>query len=137
MMDLLWKYPQEDAIRLAPLVLAYVGDAVFELVVRSRLAAGGAKVNRLHRGAISLVSAIAMAEYYRKLEPYLTEAEAEVMRRGRNVKSRHVRSAGVGQYHMSTGFEALVGYLFLSKQEGRLDQLLSLLFEEEDDAGKR
>jgi ribonuclease-3 family protein len=129
---MLWSYPVEDPLRLKPLVLAYVGDAVFELYVRSRLAAGGDKVNRLHRGAISVVSAKAMAVYYKKLEPYLTEVETEVLRRGRNVKSRHIKSAGVSQYHMSTGFEALVGYLFLSCQEERLDQLLRMILEAED-----
>ena len=128
---MLWRYPEESAIRLPPLVLAYVGDAVFELIVRSRLAAMGEKVNKLHRGAISMVSAKAMAEYYKKLEPYLTTAETEVLHRGRNVKSRQIKSAGVGQYHMSTGFEALVGFLFLSRQEDRLEQLLLLIWEAE------
>jgi ribonuclease-3 family protein len=128
---MLWKYPKE-AVHMPPLVLAYVGDAVFELFIRCRLAKDGAKVNRLHRGAINLVSAKAMAEYYKRLEPYLTADENDVLHRGRNVKSRHIKSAGVSQYHMSTGFEALVGYLFLSGQEGRLEQLLTFLLGEED-----
>jgi len=130
---MLWKYPNEEALRLPPQVLAYVGDAVFELIVRSRLAAGGAKVNLLHRGAIDMVSARAMAEYYRILEPLLTEAETEVLHRGRNAKTRHIKSAGVSQYHMSTGFEALVGFLFLSRQEERLEQLLSFLLDVDDE----
>jgi ribonuclease-3 family protein len=131
---MLWKYPTEKALRLPPLVLAYVGDAVFELIVRTHLAAGGAKVNRIHRGAVSLVSARAMAEFYKKLEPYLSDEETEVLHRGRNVKSHHIKSAGVTQYHMSTGFEALVGYLFLSQQEERLEELLHvvLILEAED-----
>ena len=124
---MLWEYPAQDALRLPPLVLAYVGDAVFELYVRSRLAAGGSKVNRLHRRAVDLVSARAMAAYYIELEPHLTAEEDEVLHRGRNVKTHRIKSAGVSQYHMSTGFEALVGYLFLSRQEARLTQLLSLL----------
>ena len=133
----LWEYPSGAAIRLPPLVLAYVGDAVFELIVRTRKAAGGDKVNRIHRGVVNLVSAKAMAEYYRLLEPYLTEEETDVLHRGRNVKSRKSTSAGVAQYHMSTGFEALVGYLFLSKQEERLEHLLGLILEAEDgEAGR-
>ena len=128
---MLWKYPNQEALRLPPLVLAYVGDAVFELIVRSRLASGGAKVNTLHRGAVAMVSAKAMAEYYKALEPHLTDVETEVLHRGRNVKSRQIKSAGVGQYHMSTGFEALVGYLFLSRQEERLEQLLLLVLKED------
>ncbi|MDR0468843.1 MAG: ribonuclease III [Peptococcaceae bacterium] len=130
---MLWRYPNDKALRLPPLVLAYVGDAVFELVVRTHLAAGGAKVNRIHRSAVNLVSAKAMAGFYKKLEPYLTDEETEVLHRGRNVKSHHIKSAGVIQYHMSTGFEALVGYLFLSRQEQRLEELLQVILEAEDD----
>ena len=130
--DMLWKYPQEEAARLPSLALAYVGDAVFELFIRCRLAAEEVKVKRMHRGAINLVSARAMAEYYKKLEPHLSTMENEVLHRGRNVKSRRSKSAGVSQYHMSTGFEALVGYLFLSGQEERLAYLLSLLIGEEN-----
>ena len=129
---MLWKTFGEEAVRMPPLVLAYVGDAVFELYVRSRLAASGEKIDRIHRKAINLVSAKAMAEYYKELESQLSTAETEVLHRGRNVKSHHIRSAGVAQYHMSTGFEALVGYLFLSRQEERLAQILTLLFGEEE-----
>jgi len=129
---MLWKYPEEDPIRLQPVVLAYVGDAVFELYIRSRLASSGEKVERLHRDAVDFVSAKAMADYYRKLEPFLNPEESAVLRRGRNAKSRQIKSAGVSQYHMSTGFESLVGYLFLSGQEARLERLLSILFEERE-----
>ena len=126
---MLWNYPEQDPGLMPPLVLAYVGDAVFELYVRSRLAMGSGKVNTLHSGAVSMVSAKAMAGYYKRLEPYLHDDETEVLHRGRNVKSRQIRSAGVTQYHMSTGFEALVGYLFLSRQEDRLAQLLDIVLE--------
>ena len=131
--DVLWKYPEGDAFRMAPQVLAYVGDAVFELFVRSTLAARGEKVNRLHNSAVAMVSAKAMAGFYIKLEPILTDTEREVLRRGRNVKTRPIKSAGVGEYHMSTGFEALVGYLFLSRQERRLSQLLQYVLDEENE----
>jgi ribonuclease-3 family protein len=131
---MLWSYPNEDALRMPPLVLAYVGDAVFELFVRSRLVSDGGKVDQLHRRAIGMVSAKAMSEYYRKLAPSLTGAENEVLHRGRNVKSRQIKSAGVAQYHMSTGFEALVGYLFLSRQDERLEQLLRMIVDAEDGA---
>jgi len=131
---MLWqKCSCEEAYRYPPLVLAYVGDAVFELYVRTRLAATGNKMNRIHQDAIGLVSAKAMARYYGKLVSHLTENEKEVLQRGRNVKSRQIKSADVGQYHKSTGFEALVGYLFLSSQEERLAQLLALLPGEEDE----
>ena len=131
---MLWQFPEEDPALMAPLALAYVGDAVFELYIRSRLAAEGKKVNALHRRAVSFVSAQAMAGYYKAWEPHLTPAEAEVLHRGRNAKSRHRKSVGVGAYHLSTGFEALVGYLFLSRQEQRLAQLLALLPKDMEDA---
>ena len=130
----MWKYPEDDPIRMPPLVLAYIGDAVFELFVRSRLVTKEAKVNRIHREAIKMVSARAMAAYYQKVEPYLTAEEAGVLHRGRNAKTRTIKSAGVTQYHMSTGFEALVGYLFLSRQEDRLTWIMQFLLEAEDDA---
>jgi len=79
-----------------------------------------------------MVSAKAMAGYYKELEPLLTEDETGVLHRGRNVKTRTIKSADVSQYHMSTGFEALVGYLFLSHQEERLTQLLTLIMDSED-----
>ena len=129
---MLWKYPDREAIRMAPIILAYIGDAVFELYVRCHMATKEVKVNKLHKGTISLVSAKAMAKYYERLEPVLTETEAEVLRRGRNVRSRHSKSAGVGASHKSTGFEALVGYLFLSGQEDRLAALITILLGEED-----
>jgi ribonuclease-3 family protein len=129
----MWQYPNEPPERLSSLVLAYVGDAVFELQVRSRLVQKGGKINQLHQKAVKLVKAEAMAGYYQKLEPVLSENELEVLKRGRNAKSRHPRSADLQAYHMSTGFEALIGYLFLSKQEERLDELFVLLFTEDKD----
>ena len=130
---MIWKYPAEDVGLLPPLVLAYIGDAVFELFIRTRLAAETTKVDMLHREVTGYVNARAMSAYYKKWEPLLTAAETEILRRGRNVKSRQIKSAGVAQYHRSTGFEALVGYLFLSRQEVRLTQLLTVLLEEPND----
>jgi len=130
------RYAEEEAFRLPPLVLAYVGDAVFELYVRSWMTIEEVKVNRLHRRIINLVSAKAMAGYYIKLEPHLSTVECDVLHRGRNVKSHLIKSAGASEYHMSTGFEALVGYLFLSSQEERHEELLSFLMREEDGTAK-
>ena len=124
------RYPREEVLRMPPLVLAYVGDAVFELYVRNRLAAAETKLKSLHRGAVGMVNARSMAVYYGVLEPHLSAAETEVLHRGRNVKTRTIKSARVGQYHRSTGFEALLGYLFLSAQEERLAELLELLLGE-------
>jgi ribonuclease-3 family protein len=125
----MWNYPEEAPERLSPLSLAYVGDAVFELYIRTRLVRQGGKINTLHRQAVRFVQSSAMAEYYQRLEPLLQPDELEIMRRGRNAKSRHPRSANVQEYHMSTGFEALIGYLFLKKQEDRLVRLLDFALE--------
>jgi ribonuclease-3 family protein len=123
----MWNYPEEAPEKLAPLALAYVGDAVFELYIRTWLLQKGGKPNRLHQNAVKLVKAEAMAQYYHALEPLLQDKELEVLRRGRNAKSRHPRNADIQAYHMSTGFEALLGYLFLSHQEERIAQLLKYL----------
>lgn len=115
------------ALRLAPLVLAYVGDAVFDLHIRTNLVLSGpAKVGDLHRRAVSFVRATAQAEALRGLQPTLTEAEADIVRRARNAKSSHVpRGVDPAQYAMSTGFEALLGYLYLTGQGDRLYALLT------------
>ncbi len=128
----MWNYPEEAPERLAPLSLAYVGDAVFELYIRSGLVRRGGKIDALHRQAVRLVKCSAMAAYYQRLEPHLQPDELEIMRRGRNAKSRHPRSANVQEYHMSTGFEALIGYLFLKNQEDRLVRLLEVALETSD-----
>ena len=129
----MWQYPDQPPERLAPLALAYVGDAVFELYVRSLLVKKAGKVNQLHQKAVELVRAPAQADYYKRLEPILTEREREILHRGRNAKSRHSKTAGVQEYHRSTGFECLVGYLFLKREESRLVQLLELALAEEDE----
>jgi ribonuclease-3 family protein len=109
-------------------VLAYVGDAVFELYVRLYLLEkSGGKVHELHDHATTLVNAGAQARYYRALEPVMTPREQSVARRGRNVKSRRIpKKADMLDYRLSTGFEALIGFLFLSDQKNRLNELIRL-----------
>jgi len=111
---------------LPALVLAYVGDAVYELAVRSLLVADGrVKVGQLHKEAVNYVSAAAQAEALRVLEGNLTEEEAAVMRRGRNTKSAHTpRSTGIMDYRHSTALECLIGYLFLKGEGQRLEEIL-------------
>ncbi|MGB4430780.1 Mini-ribonuclease 3 [Candidatus Darwinibacter acetoxidans] len=110
---------------LSPLALAYVGDAVFELYVRTRLVAFPARVHDLHRSAVKYVQASRQAEIIHAWEPDLTEQEREVVRRGRNAKSGVPRRSDAVEYRYSTGMEALLGYLYLSGQQERLLQLLS------------
>lgn len=109
----------------SPLVLAYLGDAVFELYVRTFLCRQNAPVHTLHKLATGYVKAKAQSEYMAVLEPLLTEQELSVYKRGRNAKSATVpKNASVTDYRRATGFEALVGYLYISDETDRLESLL-------------
>ncbi len=110
--------------QLSPLVLAYVGDAVYEVFIRTRLAALSPKVHELHQGAVKYVQAAGQAAIVQAWQPFLTDAEKDVVRRGRNAKGGVPRHADTMEYRYSTGFEALLGYLYLSGQRERLKQLL-------------
>lgn len=113
-----------DLKELSPLALAYVGDAVFELYIRTKLVAYPAKMNELHRSAVKYVQAARQAEIIHAWEPDLTPEEREVVRRGRNAKSGVPRRSDAVEYRYSTGMEALLGYLYLSGQQERLLELL-------------
>jgi ribonuclease-3 family protein len=106
-------------------VLAYIGDAVYELYVRTHLMQRGKRMPELHRAATRLVNAVTQARTYRALEPELTEVERAVARRGRNSGGGQVpRSASVSEYRHATGLECLFGHLLLSGEEERLLALL-------------
>lgn len=109
-----------------PLVLAYIGDAVFDLYVRQYLLTlGNYSPNRLHRQAAGYVSAQAQASHLAQWMPKLTEEEVNIVKRGRNAKSgTQPKHANIVEYRQSTGFEALIGYLFLKGQKERLKELL-------------
>ncbi|MGB9662383.1 MAG: Mini-ribonuclease 3 [Moorellaceae bacterium] len=112
------------------MVLAYVGDAVYELLVRSYLVClgGGGAVDHLHRKAVKFVAARNQARLVPRLEEFLTEEEKEVMRRGRNAKSGHLpRHASVLEYRYSTALETLFGYLYLKGKWGRLQQVFAII----------
>jgi ribonuclease-3 family protein len=115
--------------RLPPLVLAYIGDAYFNMYVRLRLLSYEQnKVRILHDFGSKIVSAVMQAKAVRHLEEHLTEEEAKILRRGRNAKSSVPKSASVYEYRYSTGFEALVGYLFLKNNNERLEYIASESF---------
>jgi ribonuclease III family protein len=118
-----------EAQHLPPLVLAYIGDAFFSLFVRTKLLHfEQSKVRVLHSHGAKLVSATLQAHALKKLEPALSQAELDIVRRGRNAKSTVPKSASVGDYRSSTGFEALLGYLYLNKSEVRLKELAEQAF---------
>ncbi len=109
-----------------PVVLAFVGDAVYTLLVREKLAlSSGEKTGPLNKKASEIVSAHGQSDLLEKILPLLTETEAEIYHRGRNAKKpTKSKNASVGEYVRSTGFEAVLGYLYLTGQTERIKALL-------------
>lgn len=118
---------KNKANSLSPIVLAFIGDAVYSLFVREKLALlSDSKTGELNKRAVSEVNACAQAEFIRTLLPILSEEETAVFKRARNAKkSTKAKTASVTDYHLSTGFEALVGYLYITGQYDRLNFLLN------------
>jgi ribonuclease-3 family protein len=119
----------------SPLALAYMGDAIFELMVRETvLSRGNAPVNKLHKASRSYVNAAAQAAMYIKLEGIVTEEELAVMKRGRNAKSyTTAKNQSVTDYRHATGVESLFGYLYLKKDFERLQQLFEVCISDDND----
>ena len=111
-----------------PLALAFMGDTVWDLLVRQRLLLSNAHVNALHKQAIKQVNAGAQAEAAALIEPHLTEAEGDIFRRGCNAHARHnaPKNQDPYAYSRATGLEALFGYLYLTAQEDRLAELFDI-----------
>lgn len=121
-----------DIHEMSPLALAFVGDAVLELLVRARLV-GSTRLqpNRLHTVATHYVSAHAQCRELEILEPLLTEAEANVLRRGKNASKASVaKHATVQEYRASTGLECLLGWLYLRGENDRIRQLFDAVWTE-------
>jgi len=119
----------ENPAGLSPVSLAFVGDGVFELMVRERLVAkGGMPAGKLHKVSVSMVRAAAQAVAYQAVREVATEAELEILRRGRNVSlSRMPKSCTPDQYHKATAIEALLGYLYLGGEQQRLEDMFELI----------
>ncbi len=117
---------------MSPLTWAYIGDSVYELYIRQHLInTTKLKPHKLHIEAIKYVKAGAQAKILEKINQDLTEAEQEIVKRGRNAENHHLpKNATVQEYMYSTGFEALIGYLYLTKQDERLKEILELCVEE-------
>ncbi|MBR1975131.1 MAG: ribonuclease III [Clostridia bacterium] len=116
-----------EAAQISPVTLAFVGDAVYSLYVRERLTLElGGKAADLQRVASKVVSAKGQSEFLDKLMPLFTEEEADVFRRGKNAKkATKSKSASHLEYNRSTGFEAVLGYLYLTGNEERIKELMS------------
>jgi len=119
----------------SPLVLAYIGDAVYEVFIRTLLVCeGNAPVNKLHKRSISYVKAKAQSNIVHGLMDFLTKDEQDVVRRGRNAKSGTIpKNADVTEYKYATGFESLVGYLYLKGDSKRLIEVLKMSVSESID----
>ena len=117
---------EKDLRTYSPLTLAYIGDGVYELVIRTVLVKkGNCPVNQLHRKASSLVKAASQSAMMEFIEPMLTEEEHSVYRRGRNAHSPTMaKHATMADYRRATGFEALMGYLYLKDDFSRIIELV-------------
>ena len=123
---------------MSSLALAHMGDAVYELLVRTMLCrAGGLTAGSLHRETIRHVAAPAQAKAAAKVLPLLTDEESAVFRRARNAHGHQApRGASPGEYHSASALEALFGWLYLREENERIRELFSAIMEDNDAAGR-
>ena len=126
MIDAAFDLPERDWSQYAPLTLAYIGDAVFDLIVRTMLVKrADEQVEKLHRKASRIVNAATQAQMLQKIRPQLTAQEESVVRRGRNASPHHTaKNASREEYLEATALEALIGYLYLKRDYERLTELI-------------
>ncbi len=117
--------------QVSPLSLAYIGDAVYELYIRSYIMHSvNMPVAKLHKAATHYVSARAQAAIFHSIMDKLTEEETEVYKRGRNAHSyTSAKNADIIDYRTATGLEALIGYTYIKKDTKRLEELISMCIE--------
>lgn len=127
-----FRLPEVDVKSYSPLTLAFLGDGVYEIIVRTIVVSiGNNHPNRLHNMSAHMVKAHSQRLMVEALEPYLTDEERDVLRRGRNAKSyTHAKNASVSDYRIATGFEALLGYLYLKDDQERILWLIRKGFDE-------
>lgn len=127
-----------DINQYSPLVFAYLGDAVYEVFIRSLVVSqGNAPVHIMHKRSVSFVKAKAQSETIHRIMEKLTTEEQDIVRRGRNAKSATVpKNADVTEYRYATGFEALLGYLFLKGDYDRLSWVLNMTTEKDEEPVK-
>ena len=118
---------KQEVLKIHPVTLAFVGDAVYSLYVREKLVkAGEDKPGVYQKAASAAVSARGQNELLQKIEPLFTEEEAEIFRRARNSrKNSNAKNATAAEYNRSTGVEAVVGYLYLTENFPRIEEILS------------
>jgi ribonuclease-3 family protein len=113
---------------MSPIVLAFLGDAVYSLYIREKLAfSSDMKSGGLHKLSAASVNAVSQSEFALKLLPYLSEEELNIYKRARNTKKgTKSKSSSVADYNRSTGFEALIGFLYITGNYERLNYLLNI-----------
>lgn len=131
----MWRYERMDADEarmLNPLQLAYIGDNVWEMLVRSMLVRKRYNVNHMHKAAIALVNAHAQNEALKQIEGILTEDEHNIVLRGRNCHAKHAspKNQDPADYAGATGFESLIGYLYLIGNEDRIFEFFNMVVED-------
>lgn len=133
-----FKVDSVNAHLYSPLVLAYVGDAVYEIYIRTLLVSeGNLPVYKLHKKSISYVKAKSQSDIIHGIINSLTPEEQEIVRRGRNAKSGTIpKNADVGEYKYATGFESLIGYLYLKGDFNRLVEVLKMSIAEANSVKK-
>lgn len=124
----LFDLPEVKVKQYSPLTLAYIGDAAYELVVRTVLVSrANTQVNKLHHAASNLVKAETQSRMIDVLEPHFTPEEEHIYKRGRNAKSyTSAKNASITDYRRATGFEAVMGYLYLKEEFTRMLDLIKL-----------
>ena len=113
------------------LELAYLGDSLYDLYVREHLIAKGGRVRAMHRQAISIVCAHAQSEALARIMDALTDEERDVVRRARNAHQSPPKNADAGEYHHATALEALVGWLYVTGQRERMNEILKMALPED------
>ena len=127
------KMEKSEAIAVNPVTLAFLGDAVYTLYIRDRLVRSGTgKAADFQRASAKLVSARGQSAFLERVLPLFTEEESDIFRRGRNAKKpTKSKNASVAEYARSTGFEAVIGFLYLTGEYERILYLFSLVDEED------
>ena len=131
MMNLAITITKEQAKNYNPLALAFLGDSVYEVLVRQKIVTSkDVNVRKLHLLSVEKVRASYQASGVKAIESLLSEEESDILRRGRNAKSPIPKSSSVGEYRLATGLEALFGYLYLIGATERINQLFRIIYED-------
>ena len=125
---------KQDIRTISPLTLAYIGDCIYDLVIRTIVVErGNAPVNKLHKRVSDMVKASAQMNMYKLIEDELTDKEKAEFKRGRNAKSyTSAKNASKSDYRSATGFEAMLGYLYLNGESARVVELIKLGIERQE-----